>query len=114
LAHITQQYGRALIATQGEGRYLVALRSSGIAKMNKLNRLHIRGFRRLREVDLEIRPMMVMIGANGVGKTFILDALSLLSASASGNVGDMERAQCRADMDAEGQRAAYDMESCNN
>ena len=30
--------------------------------------------------------MMVMIGANGVGKTSILDAVSLLSASASGNL----------------------------
>ncbi|MGO8673700.1 MAG: AAA family ATPase, partial [Capsulimonadaceae bacterium] len=54
--------------------------------MNKLNRLHICGFRRLKDVDLEIRPMMVMIGANGVGKTSVLDAVSLLSASASGNL----------------------------
>ena len=56
--------------------------------MNKLNRLHIRGFRRLRDVDLEMRPMMVMIGANGVGKTSVLDAVSLLSASASGKLRD--------------------------
>ncbi len=54
--------------------------------MNKLNRLHIRGFRRLYDINLELRPMMVMIGANGVGKTSILDAVSLLSASASGKL----------------------------
>jgi len=61
--------------------------------MNKLTRLHIRGFRRLKDVDLEIRPMMVMIGANGVGKTSILEAVSLLSASASGNLSDTLSAQ---------------------
>lgn len=54
--------------------------------MNKLNHLRIRGFRRLYDIDIELRPMMVMIGANGVGKTSILDAVSLLSASASGNL----------------------------
>ena len=54
--------------------------------MNKLNHLRIRGFRRLGDIDIELRPMMVMIGANGVGKTSILDAVSLLSASASGNL----------------------------
>ena len=54
--------------------------------MNRLNHISIHGFRRLFDIDLEIRPMMVMIGANGVGKTSILDAVSLLSASASGNL----------------------------
>lgn len=54
--------------------------------MSKINRLRIRGFRRLKDVDLELRPMMVMVGANGVGKTSLLDAISLLSASASGNL----------------------------
>ncbi len=37
--------------------------------MNKLNRLHISGFRRLFDVDIDLRPMTVMIGANGVGKS---------------------------------------------
>ena len=37
-------------------------------------------------MDLPIRPFMVLIGANGVGKTSFLDALSLLSASASSNL----------------------------
>ncbi len=54
--------------------------------MSKLGQLYIQGFRRLRSVHLELRPLMVMIGANGVGKTSVLDAVSLLSASASGNL----------------------------
>lgn len=57
--------------------------------MHKINRIRIGGFRRLMEVDLQVRPFMVLIGANGVGKTSLLDALSLLSASASGNLSSM-------------------------
>ena len=52
----------------------------------KINRIGIEGFRRLINVDIEMRPMMVMIGANGVGKTSFMDALSLLSASANGSL----------------------------
>lgn len=54
--------------------------------MYKINRIKINGFRRLKEVDLQVKPFMVLIGANGVGKTSMLDAFSLLSASASGNL----------------------------
>ncbi|HYA40629.1 MAG TPA: AAA family ATPase [Syntrophobacteraceae bacterium] len=54
--------------------------------MYRMNRVQIRGFRRLYDVDLEMRHLMVMIGANGVGKTSFLDAFSLLSASAAGEL----------------------------
>jgi predicted ATPase len=54
--------------------------------MNKITRLKIGGFRRLYDVDLQIKPFMVLVGANGVGKTSLLDALSLLSASAEGRL----------------------------
>ena len=54
--------------------------------MHKLIHLKIEGFKRLHNVDVEMRPVMVMIGANGVGKTSLLDALSLLSASATGTL----------------------------
>ena len=54
--------------------------------MYKINRIKINGFRRLKEVDLPVRPFMVLVGANGVGKTSMLDAFTLLSASASGNL----------------------------
>lgn len=57
--------------------------------MYKVNRIKISGFRRLLAVDLAVRPFMVLIGANGVGKTSFLDALSVLSASASGNLNNM-------------------------
>lgn len=54
--------------------------------MQKIHCVRIRGFRRLRQIELSLRPFMVLIGANGVGKTSLLDAMSLLSASASGNL----------------------------
>ena len=54
--------------------------------MNMINRIKIDGFRRLYDVDLRIKPLMVLIGANGVGKTSLLDVLSLLSASAEGRL----------------------------
>ena len=54
--------------------------------MFKINHLSIKGFRRLYDIDLEMRPLMVVIGANGVGKTSMLDAITLLSASTGGKL----------------------------
>ena len=54
--------------------------------MYKINHIKIGGFRRLKDIDLPIRPFMVLIGANGVGKTSLLDACSLLSATAAGGL----------------------------
>ena len=48
--------------------------------------LSIQGFRRLRDVTLPLRPLSVMIGANGTGKTSVLDVLSLLASSADGKL----------------------------
>lgn len=52
--------------------------------MRRVKEIRIEGFRRLQKVEVEMRPLMVMIGANGVGKTSFLDAVSLLSSSAGG------------------------------
>jgi len=55
--------------------------------MCALNRISIGGFRRLASVqDVELRPLTVLIGANGVGKSSFLDTFSLLAASASGQL----------------------------
>ncbi|MHB8782133.1 MAG: AAA family ATPase [Desulfobacteria bacterium] len=54
--------------------------------MHSVKKIKIAGFRRLREIEIEMRPLMVLIGANGVGKSSILDAVSLLSASAAGTM----------------------------
>lgn len=52
--------------------------------MYEIKRIKISGYRKLYDLDFAIRPLNVLIGANGVGKTTLLDALLLLSASASG------------------------------
>lgn len=51
--------------------------------MSRFEHLTIRGFRRLADIDVELRPLTVLIGVNGVGKTSVLDALGLLAASAA-------------------------------
>ena len=48
----------------------------------RFGQLSIQGFRRLCDVRLSLRPLSVMIGANGTGKTSVLDVLSLLAFSA--------------------------------
>ncbi len=53
---------------------------------NTLENISVKGFRRLQNIDLEMRDIIVMIGANGSGKTSFLDVLSILAASASGNL----------------------------
>ena len=54
--------------------------------MNLFERIAIRGFRRLHKVDLKLKPLNVLIGANGSGKTSLLEVFSLLAASASGTL----------------------------
>jgi predicted ATPase len=56
--------------------------------MSKLENISIKGFRRLEHTELEMRDLIVMIGANGSGKTSFLDVLSILAASARGNLHD--------------------------
>ena len=49
--------------------------------MNHFESIYIRGYRRLLDVKLIMRPLTVLIGANGSGKTSLLEAWSLLAAS---------------------------------
>lgn len=50
----------------------------------RFGELSVQGFRRLLDVKLALHPLSVMIGANGTGKTSLLDVLSLLASSAQG------------------------------
>ena len=52
-------------------------------------KVHIQGFRRLSDVDLELRSLNVVIGVNGSGKTSLLEVFSLLAASAAGNMREL-------------------------
>lgn len=59
--------------------------------MPLLTRIRVRGFRRLRDVDLEVRPFQVVIGVNGSGKTSLLEAIALLAASSRGQLSEALR-----------------------
>jgi len=50
------------------------------------SRLSVRGYRRLRHVDLPLRRLNVLVGANGIGKSSILDIFDLLASSAGGSL----------------------------
>jgi len=54
--------------------------------MNIFEHIHIQGFRRLQDVSLKLKPLNVLIGANGSGKTSLLDVFALLSAAARGEL----------------------------
>ncbi|HUY36846.1 MAG TPA: AAA family ATPase [Pirellulales bacterium] len=54
--------------------------------MNIFEKVHIEGFRRLHDVEIKLASLNVVIGANGSGKTSLLDVFSLLAASASGRL----------------------------
>ena len=54
--------------------------------MSQFESIHIEGFRRLIDVKLPLRPMMVMIGANGCGKTSFLDIWQLLARACEGQL----------------------------
>lgn len=54
--------------------------------MNTFEHITIEGFRRLFSVQVDMRPLTVMIGANGVGKTSFLETFSLLAESAKGQL----------------------------
>ena len=47
--------------------------------MQRFARVKTRGFRSLVDVDLSLRPLAVMIGPNGSGKTSLLDLLLLFN-----------------------------------
>jgi predicted ATPase len=42
--------------------------------MYKINHIKIGGFMRLKDIDLPVRPLMVLIGANSAGKTSLRTA----------------------------------------
>lgn len=48
--------------------------------MARLERLQVKGFKSIREMDLELRPLNVLIGPNGAGKSNLLSFFRMLDA----------------------------------
>ena len=58
-----------------------------------LTNVHVAGYKTLHELtdaDLELGLVNVLIGANGSGKSNLLEVLGLLGAAANGRVDDQE------------------------
>ena len=66
-----------------------------------LTRLKVTGFKNLVDVDVRFGPFTCIAGANGVGKSNLLDAIRFLSALASSTLMD-----AAVSVRAEGGRAA--------
>ncbi|HUU68155.1 MAG TPA: AAA family ATPase [Armatimonadota bacterium] len=56
-----------------------------MAKKPSISRLSIEGFKSIRKQEIELRPINVLIGANGSGKSNLLSFFRLLSQMARGN-----------------------------
>lgn len=54
--------------------------------MTTIANIRIRGYRKLVDVNLAMKPFSVLIGANGAGKTSFLEVFSLLAASGNGQL----------------------------
>lgn len=48
----------------------------------RLQRVRVEGYKRLRQIDVQLRPLNVLIGANGAGKSSFLDLFDLIARSA--------------------------------
>jgi predicted ATPase len=53
-----------------------------------LNRIKIKAFKSLEDVDIELGRINVFVGANGSGKSNLLEAIGVLGAAANGRVDD--------------------------
>jgi len=55
-------------------------------KLGQLTRVIIKGFKSIKECEIDLRNINVLIGANGAGKTNLLSALELLQSVLSGSL----------------------------
>jgi len=54
--------------------------------MASLDRIEIEGYKSIRKLDLELRPLNILIGANGAGKSNFMSAIKLLNRIADRNL----------------------------
>lgn len=52
----------------------------------KLDRIKVKGFKSIREMNLELRPLNILIGANGAGKSNFIAVFKLLNQMMQGNL----------------------------
>lgn len=52
----------------------------------QLSQLRLRNYRQFKDLELSLRPLNVLVGVNGVGKSTVLDALLLLAEASEGRL----------------------------
>ncbi len=57
-----------------------------MSSSDRLDRIEVRGFKSIREMDLKLRPLNVLIGANGAGKSNFVAVFELLNQIIEGNL----------------------------
>ncbi len=50
-----------------------------MAKLGKLEKIQLKGFKSIRNMDLELRRLNVLIGANGAGKSNFINLFRLMN-----------------------------------
>jgi predicted ATPase len=65
--------------------------------LNRLQRLTLNGFKSIKAMDLELRPLNILIGANGAGKSNLISFFKMLNEMMAGRfqlyIGTSGRAQ---------------------
>jgi predicted ATPase len=54
--------------------------------MHLLKRIELKGYKSIKNMDLELRPLNVLIGANGAGKSNLISFFKLLEHMIRGNL----------------------------
>ena len=54
-------------------------------KLGLLKEIHVEGFKSIKKMDLELKPLNIIIGANGAGKSNFIDVFKMLRKHKEGN-----------------------------
>ena len=69
----------------------IAITSSPLDRAPRVERIIIRGFKSVRDAEIEIAPINILIGANGSGKSNFIGAFDFLQKLRSGLLHDTVR-----------------------
>jgi predicted ATPase len=81
-------HGHSVSGIPGRGRSVSGPRSPVTDAPAHLSSFKVKDFKSLKDVSVELGQVNVFVGANGAGKTCLLEAIGILGACAAGTVDD--------------------------